>query len=301
MDSLNIFPIPYIPDKPASQGESAPAAANTPAPRVPVPKPPETDAKKAVRSTDFITQVQASKDRKKLEELEALKDSISEMIVHDLKDPLTVIQGNLQYLLEELQETGGVVSPKMEQSIRTCLNNCKRQMNLITDLWDVSQFDPNRMKLNKTKTHFPKLVDDCLAALSPEIQKQGIAVRKIYHQGIPLVNLDETVIKRVLMNLLSNGLKFTKPPEGKIVISVNWTGTHWLECIIEDNGMVIPREHLSKVFDKFFKGDYLGRFRKGQGMGLAFCRLAVEAHGGDIWAERSLPKGNRFVLLLPGL
>ncbi len=107
------------------------------------------------------------------------------------------------------------------------------------------------------------------------------------------------MIRRVLVNLISNALKYTQAPNGKILITVNLLDSGWLECVIEDNGMVIPREHLGKVFDKFFKGDYLGRFRKGQGLGLAFCRLAVEAHGGDIWAERSLPKGNRFVMVLP--
>ncbi len=268
----------------------------TPAPRMPVPEPPKTAARMP-KSTDFLALARQEK-ADKAQELEALKDAILDMMVNDLKDPLTVIQGNVSQLLDDAQDLGSLSPAKMESVLRTCLANCKKQMNLIMDLQDVCQFNQDKYPLKKSPAYFPKLVDDCLEALAPVIRSKEISVKKVYHGQIPLVQVDEGVIRRVLVNLLTNALKYAAP-DGKIMISVNLLDSGWLECVVEDNGMVIPREHLGKVFDKFFKGDYFGRFRKGQGLGLAFCRLAVEAHGGDIWAERSLPKGNRFVMVLP--
>jgi signal transduction histidine kinase len=104
------------------------------------------------------------------------------------------------------------------------------------------------------------------------------------------------MIRRVLINLVENATKFT-PMKGYIRISVSFNGKDVLFCV-QDSGMGIPPEALELVFDKFRRLS-AENSPKGMGLGLAFCRLAVQAHGGRIWAESEVGKGSRFYFTLP--
>lgn len=235
---------------------------------------------------------------KKLDELEQVRDSIVQMFIQDLKDPLTVIQGSLQYVLEECRENKGFFTEKMEKSLQTCLMHCRRQMNLINDFIDINQMDFDGASIRKNAQSLQRLIESSVMFLEPFLQKKNLSVKTLFQSILPLVWCDETIIKRVVDNLLLNSIKFSKPG-GTITVLLNRISGGQLECVIEDSGLPIPGDAITKIFSKFFKGDSLGRFRKGQGFGLAFCKMAVEAHGGKIWAERWTNGKNRFIFLIP--
>ena len=114
--------------------------------------------------------------------------------------------------------------------------------------------------------------------------------------GLPRVTADRSLTLCVLINLLDNAVKFT-PEEGRITLGVEWTGEEML-FTVSDTGPGIPPEFRQRVFDRFVRPESAGGVR-GTGLGLAFCKLAVEAHGGRIWAESEVGKGSSFRFTLP--
>jgi signal transduction histidine kinase len=141
------------------------------------------------------------------------------------------------------------------------------------------------------------LVEDALEAVKPMIESRHQVLTTRIPERLASVWVDVDMIRRVLINLLENASKFT-PPEGKIELGVKQEGAEWVQLWIQDNGPGIPLSDQDRIFDKFtrLKGQETSG---GLGVGLAFCRLAVQGHGGKIWVESKPDHGSRFILNLP--
>jgi signal transduction histidine kinase len=220
------------------------------------------------------------------------------MILHDLMSPLTAIQVGVESVLERMK-AGEATAPVHQRLLKNAHEACQKLMDMFRDILSVSRLEENRLPLNRVWVEATEVTREALATFDNERRLSGISVDVRMDAGLPRLYCDRDITIRVLSNLIANSLKFT-PPGGSVSIAVR-TGRAegFVEFSVEDPGVGILPGDLEKIFDKFYQARREGGERKGFGLGLAFCKLAVEAHGGRIWAESRLGAGSRFIFLLP--
>ncbi len=228
---------------------------------------------------------------KRLKELEALRDSLVHMIVHDLRSPLMSITGYLELTLTE----------KLPEKAKTYLKNMKAASNmlieLINTLLDVNKIESGKMSLKYTPVDINSLATK---VMSNFLSLKGTRTLKFTSEKKEItVNCDRQLIERVIWNLVGNAIKFTPERGGEILVSTR-IGDGNIIISVSDNGHGIPREHHEKIFDKFAQVDLRksGK-RTSTGLGLTFCKLVVEAHGGKIYVESEENRGSTFCVELP--
>ena len=235
---------------------------------------------------------------KKLKELEQMRDSLTGMIVHDLKAPITAITGGIGVVIDHIEKD--VTCPAaIKKLAANAHSSAKRLVGLIQDILDVSRMEDTKLPLNKKPSDLAEIARRCVQTLEPLAAQSEVRLTYVGETGPFLSDVDAGLIERVVANIVSNSIKFT-PVKGTVRVSTrSLAKMRQVEIAVEDSGIGIPKEHLEKIFDKFFQSTGHEVSRKGQGLGLAFCRMAVEAHEGKIWAESSPGKGSRFVVRLP--
>jgi signal transduction histidine kinase len=232
-------------------------------------------------------EIQASYER--LRELERLRDSLTHMIVHDIRTPLTVISLNLELLRSLL--------PPGQAGQGEILAETQRQTRQVTDLLsqmlDVSRLEAGRMPLNRSHAD---LVAQANAAIRSLGSLAGNRRLRVSSPGPVILRYDNELIGRVLSNLLVNAFKFS-PDDAEVTITVD-KDNNGARMAIADNGCGIPAELHNRIFEKF--SQVAGsKPSAGTGLGLTFCRLAVEAHGGRIGVSSEPGRGSTFWFTLP--
>jgi signal transduction histidine kinase len=229
----------------------------------------------------------------RLAELEQLKDNLIHMIVHDMRSPLTVLMGNIDLA----RETSEGASDTVRDNLDVALRGAEGLMGMINSLLDVSRLEEGKMPLERLPCDILDLASVAVAAYTPLARRKQV---RIGLAGDPApVMADPSLLRRVFDNLVGNAVKFT-PAAGRIdiVISVN-VGESRAE--IRDSGPEIPPEYFEKIFEKFGQMATKGKIAAlpSSGLGLTFCKLAIEAHGGRIGVTSSPGKGNCFWFSLP--
>jgi len=233
-----------------------------------------------------------------LKDLEQMRDSLVHMVVHDLKNPLTAVQGVFTILGDVIHN-----KEKYTEDHANLLNNGKRSCKLILDqiqgMLDISRMEKNKMPIEKSKIKIRDLVKECVDMFSSSSTKKGVSLEWETVGLVPEICIDRNLIFRVITNIITNSLKFTDSG-GTIGIKINAEPTKkQIQVVISDTGIGIPSENVGKIFDKYFQVVQNDSSRQGHGLGLAFCKLAIEKHGGKIWAESVQGKGTSFTILLP--
>lgn len=233
---------------------------------------------------------------KKLVELQGLRDSLTQMIVHDLKNPLTGIMGCselLQMMPENLSERQLSIIKKMDESSSVI-------QKMITDILDISRMEENKVKLRKEPFHITEILDANLNEMAYMIQKNGIVSRLEVEKDVPMVSADKDMIHRVVANLLHNAVKHSAKGGRISMIARYDVANSRLLVSVKDEGEGIAPEYTEKIFEKFAQADLkkLG-LKTDRGLGLTFCKLAVEAHGGKIWVDSRIGEGSEFKFYLP--
>ena len=229
-------------------------------------------------------------------DLEEAREDLTSMIVHDLRSPLTAVVGALSLIGDLLKKEmrGGVVQQAMEVSMRSC----KKLLNLVDSMLDISRLETGEVRLERRPARLHKVVEEVVIDMAPLANDQGVILHNNIPSDVPEVRVDEEKLGRVFTNLLDNALKFT-PPGGQVVVECLANGYEVLTCKVSDSGPGIPEEYRDRVFDRFVQvPGRMGR-RKGSGLGLAFVKLAVEAHGGQVWVENRPEGGSVFAFTLP--
>jgi signal transduction histidine kinase len=231
-------------------------------------------------------------------ELQHMRDDLTNTIVHDLRSPLSSILGSL-YFIEELAETDP--DSPAGQALTISIRSANKLMNLVNSLLDIARLSSGQTLVELQAQRLESLLDASIEYLLPLAMDSEITLVKDIEPDLPLVMIDEDKINRVLVNLIDNALKFT-PRGGQVTVSAErWisnTGHSMVRCVISDTGPGIPPEYRSRIFDRFVQiAERHGR-RRGTGIGLNFCQLAVEAHGGKIWVEDALGGGSEFSFTL---
>jgi signal transduction histidine kinase/ribosomal protein L40E len=231
----------------------------------------------------------------RLKELEAMKGNLIQMIVHDLKNPLVGIQVYLDLFLEEKDKYG----KKQLIALNMMADSCNSLMKMITNLLAISKMEENALKLEKADISPLEIIKQVIREFTPMLKDNNMKVIREIEDVCP-IKADRDILYRILSNLVSNAINHS-PKDKNIKV-----GTHMskekdsLVFTIEDEGEGIPKEYLDKVFDKFFQVDRKHRtIRQSQGLGLTFCKLAAEAHGGKIWVTSEPGKGSKFYFSIP--
>ncbi len=226
-----------------------------------------------------------------LEELEALKETLAQTLVHDLKNPLSAILANLDLL----ERSDGESAKKLLDRSRSAAQRIHR---MILDLLDVAGLEEGRLRLDVEETDAVPLVRRAAEDLETAARARRVEiVVETSDRPCPL-RADQSVLHRVLDNLLTNAIEHT-PAGGAVRVAVH-PCAEGIEIQVADDGPGIPPEHREKVFEKFARLELRRAGLSGnRGLGLTFCRLAIEAHGGTVWVDAAPGGGALFRTILP--
>lgn len=231
--------------------------------------------------------------------LSQMREDMMHMMVHDLRGPLSILLGSLelghQYLKEDDIE-------QFPQLLEIAYSNGERMLRLINDLLDIYKLETEYVPLALKAVSATALLEDVKRQFDPIIEESNLMVSIDVSASLPLLLVDYTYLNRVLYNLLDNAVKFT-PDNGRILLWAHLDPADPLRAVlvgVTDSGAGILNAAKAQLFQKFRRGDANGR-RQGTGLGLAFCKLAVEAHNGQIWVESTgVPgEGSTFIIRLP--
>jgi two-component system sensor histidine kinase/response regulator len=250
--------------------------------------------------------VRAKRGRDELEQAydhlrraEGLRDSLTQMLVHDLRTPLTALLVSLDILGGE---QAGPLNDFQKNLVTISSRSGGNLMNLINDLLDVARLENGQMTLNLGSADFSSLAEAALGEVAPLVRDREAQIEREWAVDLPLIEVDSNLIRRVLVNLLSNSLKFS-PQKGKIAVGaecVTEGEEKFLKVWVQDNGFGITPEHHERIWDKFAQAEARqGNSRVSTGLGLTFCKLVVEVHGGRIGLESEVGKGSTFHFILP--
>ncbi len=226
-------------------------------------------------------------------ELEQLRRDLTSMVYHDLRGPLSNVQAAMLTLNRMLD---GTENPVIQRMLELGQRSTRQLKQMVDGLLDIQRLEDGSNMLNRQVTNLHDTLHDVFALTQPIASEvQQTIVLKIA-PALPLLFIDSDMMIRVLLNLVENAIKYT-PERGIIELHANAQGGE-LVVKVRDNGPGIPPEMRYHVFDKFSRIRHTNA-PKGVGLGLAFCRLAVEAHEGRIWVESDGRTGSDFIFSLP--
>lgn len=228
--------------------------------------------------------------------LERLREDLIYTMVHDLRNPLHMIAGSIG-LLEDILKTDHTIGSSEQELLSISLQNTDRLLGLVNAILDINHLESRRLPLNYTLFELQRSINSITGLMTPMAQEKQIAIVYEWDAQHGVVWSDRNLVERVLQNLVGNALKFT-PVGGRIQIhTAVLASEHKLKISISDNGPGIDQEIRHRLFEKFTTG---GNQPKGQGsgLGLAFCKMALEALEEKIWVEQSTAAGTTFAFTL---
>jgi PAS domain S-box-containing protein len=226
--------------------------------------------------------------------LDDLRNDLISMVYHDLRSPLANIISSLDIL-------SGLVDSNDNEAIQSILsvatNSTTRIERLVNSLLDINRLESGQKIVNQNVVDLNELVNEAIKEVLPLAESRKQQVASFVTNEQPPIWVDKDMILRVLLNLLENATKFT-PAGGKVFVDASYEDG-WVTISVEDNGPGIPILDRERIFDKFTR--LRGHHHKpgGLGIGLAFCKMAVEGHGGKIWVESQTNVGTTFLFTLP--
>jgi GAF domain-containing protein len=233
----------------------------------------------------------------KSRELQAASQHKSEFLAnmsHELRTPLNAIIGFSEVLAARMF---GAVNAKQAEYLQDILESGQHLLSLINDILDLSKVEAGRMELEAADFDLPRAIDNALILVRERASRRGITLASTVDEHLGLIRGDERKVKQVLLNLLSNALKFT--PEGGRIDVRAALREGWAEVSVADTGVGIAPEDQEAVFEEFRQVGTADKKVEGTGLGLALSRKFVELHGGRIWVESALDQGSTFTFTLP--
>lgn len=231
-------------------------------------------------------------------ELARLRDDMTHMLVHDLRSPMSVVKGSTELIRFSL---GQGKREKVERLLEMTEDASDRILCLINGLLDVSKLESGQMPVHPETIGAGMLLNEAATRLAPLAEEAEISLQTSVSPNLPPLRVDPELISRVLHNLVDNAIKFT-PDEGHVRLWARLDADQQPPTMlvgVSDTGPGIPPEAQARLFKKFQQVISKEGRRPGTGLGLPFCKLAVEAHGGEIWVESEAGKGSTFLMRLP--
>ena len=231
-----------------------------------------------------------------LEQASALKSQFLANMSHEFRTPLNAILGYTHMLLNGVS---GAISDQQRKSLSRIDSNSRHLLALINDILDITRIEAGRMPLNLSTFDVPELVNEVMSELEPIIRRSTLKVTAKMARNLRPLKSDRQKVKQVVLNLLSNALKFT--PNGAVTISASYDDKkRWIAIAVKDTGVGIGPEDQAKVFEDFRQLDSSPtRGYGGTGLGLSICRRLAQMLGGSIELVSELNEGSTFILKLP--
>ncbi|HWP49844.1 MAG TPA: ATP-binding protein [Candidatus Limnocylindrales bacterium] len=227
---------------------------------------------------------------------EQMKSEVISMAVHDLKTPLAAIIGFSELLMRILSKENRI---QEERYLRNILYYANFLLGMIQDTLGVHKMEEGTLKLQEKIVPLLLLIRSVVGQFEVLAEQEGITLVTQIPDHLPSIWVDDQIFIRVMANVLHNGIKHT-PRGGKIVLQAEKQENGEIYIKIQDTGMGIPATYLDKIFDKYVQVESRKTGSEiSVGLGLYFCKLAMEAHGGRIWAESQEGKGSTFYLTIP--
>ncbi|MGC9393643.1 MAG: GAF domain-containing protein [Anaerolineae bacterium] len=228
--------------------------------------------------------------------VERMREDLTRTTVHDLRNPLTSISGAIKLLDEGLRDT---LTAEQQRLLDIANRSTLRMLNLVNAILDISRLEDGQMPLEHTIISLHDFVEDTIQSQMPLAMDKSLRIENMLSAELPPVVGDRGLLERVFQNLIGNAIKFT--PSGGTIRITGREGNEdpaKLHISISDTGTGIPPEIQSRLFEKFTSGKQAGR---GTGLGLAFCKMVLNAHKENIWVEKSDEQGTTFTLTLSHL
>jgi K+-sensing histidine kinase KdpD/CheY-like chemotaxis protein len=268
----------------------------------------------AIRKAKLFEEVQqarqqAEESSKIADKANQAKSSFLSTVSHELRTPLTSVLGFAKIIKKRLEEkifpatnqadprTGKTIQ-QVSENLNVVISEGERLTNLINDVLDLAKIEAGKMEWNMETVSMQEVMERAIAATSSLFEQKNLTLEKYIDPSLPPVQGDRDKLIQVVVNLISNAVKFT--PQGKVVC---WASRQGNEIVVgvEDTGIgIAPQDHAA-VFEQFKQvvGDTLTDKPKGTGLGLPICKEIVEHHGGRIWLKSELGKGSTFCFALP--
>jgi signal transduction histidine kinase len=196
-----------------------------------------------------------------------------------------------------IQRMFGELSEKQEEYLRDIYASGQHLLSLINDILDLSKIEAGRMELALADFDLPAVVENVLILMRERAARRGVTLARVVDERLATIRADERKVKQVLLNLLSNALKFT-PEGGRIDVRASLRNDA-VEIAVTDTGIGIAPEDHEAVFEEFRQVGTASHSVEGTGLGLALSRKFVTLHGGRIWVESAVGHGATFTLTLP--
>lgn len=233
----------------------------------------------------------------KISESERLKKDLTDMVVHDMRVPIHAVMGSLETLSDLAQSK---LNSKETRLLEMARSSGQTLVQMIDDLMDISRLEEQKISLKRTVLPVSELLYSAVTQIGLLIKSKKLTLGIEFDDDLPDVSIDKGRVVRVLVNLLNNSIQHTSP-EGTIKLeAVNSPDRSVVYISVSDTGEGIPKEFHGKIFEKFVQVQ-TSRARKPSsiGLGLTFCKLVIESHGGRIWVESEPGAGCKFTFSLP--
>jgi K+-sensing histidine kinase KdpD len=248
------------------------------------------------RLTESLKESKRSLQKKNqaLKKLQKLKTELFNMLIHDLKGPMSEVVANLDILSYTLQDEN-------LDFVRSAQTGCDTLFRMVSNLLDIARLEENRLQLVFEKIDPRDIIREAVARIFALVKAKDLRIEERFSpsETDSFLRGDRDVLLRVLQNLLSNAVQYS-PPGETIEVGFQCPGSSEIEFYVKDHGPGIPAKHHDVVFDKFKQ---LERKADGRiyttGLGLTFCKMAVEAHRGKIGIASNVSKGSSFFFILP--
>ncbi len=262
----------------------------------------ESEAKGILGSVILIRDITQEK------QIDKVKTEFITIVSHELRTPLTSILGFVEMIERKFKDTIIPmilakdekiikVTDKINRNFEIIRSEGDRITSLINDILDISKLESGTIKWNFEEIALEDVIFDAYKALSALFEKRGLLFKHDIQPDLPKIYADRERLIQVMINLLSNALKFTE--KGYIACKAQQRNGEIL-VIVEDTGLGIPETDIDKIFEKFKQvGDILRNKPKGTGLGLPISKQIIEAHGGKIWVESKVGLGSRFYFTIP--
>jgi len=228
-------------------------------------------------------------------EAEQLRQDLTNMIVHDLRSPISSVMAALDLLARGIP---GELQPRQRSVLTIAYKSSQHLLGMVNVLLDISRLEGGSMPLHRSPVALQPLISQAAQNLGPLAEERRVHLRLELGADLPRVLADGALIERVCQNLIDNGVKFSGVG-GEVRVSAYCTEQAALPVVVvavQDRGVGIRPEDQARIFEKFGQ---VGERRGGSGLGLTFCQLVVEAHAGRIWVESQAGQGSTFFFSLP--
>ncbi|WP_285056285.1 HAMP domain-containing sensor histidine kinase [Pedobacter ginsengisoli] len=227
-------------------------------------------------------------------ELDEAKTNFIATVSHELKTPISSIKMSLKLLDDE--RVGGM-NPEQRELVQHIKEDCRRLLKITSELLDLAQVETGNLQLNFVKSDPRKIAIYAMDAVRFQAEQKAIELDLICRNNLPKVNVDIEKTAWVLVNFLSNALRYS-PQKSRVVVQIIESGND-IEFSVRDFGKGIDQQYQKRLFDRYFQVPTDGNNKSGSGLGLAISKDFIEAEGGKIWVESEIGEGSRFCFILP--